>query len=379
MRSPLDADAAFGGVYRDRTVLVTGDTGFKGGWLCLWLVGLGARVVGYSLDPPTSPSLYDAIGLGELVEHVHGDVRDVDRLRATFATYSPEVVFHLAAQSLVRTSYARPIETYETNVMGTVNLLEAVRGCSAVKAVVNVTSDKCYENREWEYAYRENDSLGGSDPYSSSKACAELVTSAYRESFFGQTTPVAVASVRGGNVIGGGDWAIDRLIPDCVRALSEGELVTIRNPEAVRPWQYVLEPLAGYLWLGSRMCSHAREYTGAWNFGPSALSNVRVEEVVEGFVAEWGGGRWKTADPHAMKLHEATFLKLDCTKAADLLGWRCIWSLRHTVATAARWYKAHYSGGADLLARSQAEIAAYTDVAHKAGLAWTAGRADVAE
>lgn len=369
----------FGGVYRGRTVLVTGHTGFKGGWLSFWLTGLGARVVGYALDPPTSPSLFHAVGLRELVEHVHGDVRDADGLRATFADYAPEMVFHLAAQSLVRASYAQPVDTYDTNVMGTVNVLEAVRSCSAVKAVVNVTSDKCYENREWEYAYRENDPLGGRDPYSSSKGCAELVTSAYRASYFGDASPVAVASVRGGNVIGGGDWAPDRLIPDCVRSLSERRSLAVRNPKAVRPWQYVLEPLAGYLWLAARMWSGFPGYEGAWNFGPSAVSNVRVEDVVEAFVEEWGGGEWQATDSGGVSPHEATFLKLDCTKASDLLGWRCVYSLRRALAATAEWYRSFYAGGTDIVARTEREIARYTEVARCAGLAWAGDEAGVPE
>jgi CDP-glucose 4,6-dehydratase len=244
-------ETLFSGVYSGKTVLVTGHTGFKGSWLVLWLQLLGARVIGYALSPHTEPSLFQLSNAQEGITHIVGDTRDLSKLREVCQTYKPDFVFHLAAQSLVRYSYEHPVETYETNVMGTIHLLEAIRATPSVRVCVNVTSDKCYENREWEYSYRENDPMGGYDPYSSSKGCAELITAAYRRSFFktGDSHGVRLASVRAGNVIGGGDWARDRLIPDCVRSLTAKSPVIVRNPEAVRPWQYVLEPLSGYLWL----------------------------------------------------------------------------------------------------------------------------------
>ena len=250
-------DHLFGGVYQGKTVLLTGHTGFKGAWLALWLQLLGARVIGYALPPMTEPSFFRLANLQEGITHVEGDIRNADQVRDVLKQYQPQMVFHLAAQSLVRYSYNQPVETYTTNVLGTVNVLEAIRMTPSVRACINVTSDKCYENREWPYAYRENDAMGGFDPYSSSKGCAELITAAYRSSFFlnGATRPVRLASARAGNVIGGGDWAQDRLIPDSIRALMGGQAVMVRNPHAIRPWQYVLEPLSGYLWLGACLWS----------------------------------------------------------------------------------------------------------------------------
>jgi CDP-glucose 4,6-dehydratase len=359
----------FGGAYKGLTVFVTGHTGFKGSWLSLWLSDLGAKVVGYALDPPTHPSAFDAMRLGDRITDIRGDVRDVDHLKAAMAEHGPDIVFHLAAQSLVRPSYEEPRLTFETNVMGTVNVLEAARSTGIVRAVVNVTSDKCYENREWVYAYREIDPMGGFDPYSASKGCSELVTSAYRRSFFSAEGAPRLASVRAGNVIGGGDWAPDRLIPDCVRALTAGESVLVRNPSAVRPWQHVLEPLSGYLWLGSRLLA-GEPLDQAWNFGPEARGNVTVAEVVAEFVSFWGDGEWHTPAEQPEQPHEANTLKLDVTKAADVLAWHPVWEIRRAVDATAEWYRAFADGKGDPALRSLDQIDDYVGEAARHGIAW---------
>jgi CDP-glucose 4,6-dehydratase len=381
--------ALFGGVFAGRRVLVTGHTGFKGSWLIAWLLGLGAEVGGYALAPPTDPSLFEALGLRDRVAHVEADVRDAAALRAVVARFAPEIVFHLAAQPLVRLSYEQPHLTYETNVMGTVNLFEAVRATSSVKAVVNVTSDKCYENREEDHAYGETDPMGGFDPYSSSKGCAELVTAAYRRSFFAPEARVRLASARAGNAIGGGDWAADRIIPDCVRALSAAEPVIVRNPDAVRPWQHVLEPLAGYLWLGAKLWRDGAAYAGPWNLGPEPRGATTVRSVVEGFIGAWGGGEWRptvaavaenvahaAAEGAATPRHEAHLLQLDITKAREQLGWRPAWDVERAVAATARWYREFYAAGAAheaVVRRAQTDIDEYVADARSLGVAWAAG------
>ncbi len=310
--------------WKGKRVLVTGHTGFKGSWLSLWLQRLGAEVTGYSLEPPTEPSLFEVARVADGMHSVIGDIRDFPTLREVVRDRRPEIVFHMAAQALVRPSYRDPIETYASNVMGTVNLLEAVRQAEGVvRAVVNVTSDKCYQNNEWVWGYREIDRLGGHDPYSNSKACAELVTAAFRDSFFDPADysrhGVALASVRAGNVIGGGDWAEDRLIPDIMRAILAGEPVRIRNPHAIRPWQHVLEPLAGYLRLAERLCHEGPAFAEAWNFGPDDSSARPVSWIVEHLTRLWDGeARWEVdGGDHP---HEAHYLKLDCSKARDRLG-----------------------------------------------------------
>jgi CDP-glucose 4,6-dehydratase len=332
--------------YKDRKVLVTGHTGFKGSWLTIWLSMLGAEITGYSLDPPSVPNMFEVCALEEQFNHIHGDVRDYDHLLQVFKSYKPEFVFHLAAQPLVRLSYEEPRLTYETNVMGTVNVLEAVRATDSVCVVVNVTSDKCYENREWVWGYRENDPMGGYDPYSSSKGCAELVNSAFLKSFFppdyyGNTHHVGLASVRSGNSIGGGDWGTDRLIPDCVRALSGDEGIVVRNPAAMRPWQHVLEPLYGYLLLGSKLYENASKYSGAWNFGPLDSEIWTVERVVKAICEMWRNGRYSISDePH---VHEATWLKLDCSKAKSYLNWAPKFDIEEALHKTVEWYKLYYS------------------------------------
>jgi CDP-glucose 4,6-dehydratase len=354
----------FGNFYKDKRILVTGHTGFKGAWLSIWLNKLEADVVGYALEPPTTPSLFDICILESRVTSIKGDVRDLKKLKDVFANYQPEIVFHMAAQPLVRYSYREPVETYGTNVMGTVNVLEACRHTPSIKAIVNITSDKCYENKEWVWGYRENDPMGGYDPYSSSKGCAELVTGAYLRSYFNpdkyREHGVSLASVRAGNVIGGGDWAEDRLIADCIRALSEKKQIIVRSPDAVRPWQHVLEPLSGYLLLAQRLYEEGLTFSGAWNFGPDDDSVVPVRWVVDRVVEIWGdSASWKIDDGH--KPHEARYLKLDCSKARTQLGWKPQWELYRGLNKTVEWYKAYYRSEADMLNFTLEHINSYED------------------
>jgi CDP-glucose 4,6-dehydratase len=333
-----------------KRVLVTGHTGFKGSWLALWLHALGAKVMGYALEPHSQPSLWRQLTLSSLIPARIADIRDLARLRDAFTEFQPEVVFHLAAQALVRTSYEDPIVTYSTNVMGTANVLEAVRGVSGVRAVINVTSDKCYENREWNRGYREDDAMGGYDPYSSSKGCAELITAAFRKSFFNPGNycdhGVALASARAGNVIGGGDWAHDRLVPDVMRAMLSGKRARIRHPNAVRPWQHVLDPLRGYLLLAERLWTDGPEFSGGWNFGPAEEDSTSVGIVVDELVSGWGNGAGWVADPGPHP-HEAHYLRLDCSKARSLLDWEPKLAITDALAWTVDWYRG-YGRNADV-------------------------------
>jgi CDP-glucose 4,6-dehydratase len=326
-------------LWHGRKVLVTGHTGFKGSWLSLWLELSGAEVIGFSAAPPTEPSLFVAARVGEAMVDVRGDIRDGQHLQATFAAHQPEIVFHLAAQPLVRQSYAEPVETFSANVMGTVQLLEAVRQTESVRAVVVVTSDKCYENKEWFWGYREEEPMGGHDPYSASKGCAELVAAAYRRSYFSAERRVGLATARAGNVIGGGDWARDRVLPDAVRALARGEPFIARRPAAVRPWQHVLEPLSGYLTLAERLYAEPSEYAEAWNFGPREEDAVPVADLLDRFINYWGEGSWR-GQPVPSGPHEAKLLRLDSAKARHRLGWRVTLGLDETVQLTAEWYRA---------------------------------------
>lgn len=345
----------------DKRVLVTGHTGFKGGWLSLWLQSLGANVTGYSLSPHTKPSLFDVARVDEGMKSVIGDIRDLAHFKAIFRECRPEIVFHMAAQALVRSSYENPVETYSSNVMGTVHLLDAVRQTSGVRAVVNITSDKCYNNREWAWGYRENEPMGGYDPYSSSKGCAELIANAYRNSYFNSSDydrhGVAIASARAGNVIGGGDWALDRLIPDILRAVQIGEPVRIRSPHAVRPWQHVLEPLNGYLQLAQKLFEDGSGYAEGWNFGPNDEDAKPVQWIVEQLTQQWGeGAHWELdAKPQP---HEANFLKLDCSKAKSRLGWQPQWGLAQTLEEIIEWYRA-YQAGENMHERTILQIDSY--------------------
>ncbi len=334
--------------WQGKKVLITGHSGFKGAWLSLWLQKLGAHVVGYSSEPPTEPNLFSVARVESGIISITGDVRDLPHVLTVFEEHLPEVVVHMAAQALVRQSYEDPVETYQTNVMGTIHVLEAARRCQFVKAVVVVTSDKCYENREQTGPYTENEPLGGSDPYSSSKACAELVTAAYRRSFFAihngpESVPV-VTTVRAGNVIGGGDWARDRLIPDCIRAFVSRESVRLRYPLAVRPWQHVLEPLSGYLMLAQRLLLQgAQAFSGAWNFGPDGADDATVGAIAQRIARMWSGGSVTTLEQPNLP-HEAGLLHLDSTKAITRLGWRPRWSLDRALEETVCWYKAWHSG-----------------------------------
>ncbi len=385
----------FHDIYRGRRVLVTGHTGFKGSWLALWLSNLGADVLGYSLNPPTNPNHFDLLTLQPsnplTLQSVIGDIRDSNKLNDTFQTYRPDIVFHLAAQPLVRYSYKNPLETFETNVIGTINVLEACRQTESVRAVVNITSDKCYENKEWVWGYRESDPMGGYDPYSASKSCAELVTNCYRRSFFGRledwkiggladpqtiqpsNPPALLASARAGNVIGGGDWAADRLIPDIMRAVSKDEKVVIRNPRSTRPWQHVLEPLSGYLALGEKLLEGKPEFAEGWNFGPDDESNINVETVVKKVKKCWDKVDYLPSSPPTFEpsktpvLHEAGLLKLDCSKAHSRLQWRPVWDIKKTLVMTAQWYKEFYESDGIM---SQMDLDAYILDAKEKGLPW---------
>ena len=333
--------------WQGKRILLTGHTGFKGSWLSLWLQSMGAQVTGYALVPPTNPSLFEIAEVSQCMTSVIGDIYNLAKLQAVFAEHQPEIVIHMAAQPLVRYSYQNPVETYSTNVMGTVHLLEAVRNTPAVKVVVNITTDKCYENREWVWGYRENDAMGGFDPYSNSKGCAELVSAAYRSSFFNADTyaqhGVATATVRAGNVIGGGDWAQDRLIPDILAAFEQGRKVEIRNPNAIRPWQHVMEPLRGYLTLAEQLFEHGPSFGEGWNFGPNDEDAKPVGWIVEQMAALWGtDAKWQvdTGD-HP---HEAHYLKLDISKARTRLDWHPALRLKDALALIVDWSKQRAAG-----------------------------------
>ena len=334
----------FDNTYKDRKVLITGHTGFKGSWLTLWLSQMGAEITGYSLQPPTEPNHFQLLDMG--IDSVIGDVRDMDQVKQVFQEQRPEIVFHLAAQAIVRRSYKDPVETLTSNVLGTVNVLEAARSIGTVRAIVNVTSDKCYENREWPWGYREIDALGGYDPYSASKGCAEIVTSCWRDSFFnpkdyGKTHQTLLASARAGNVIGGGDWAPDRLIPDIMRAVHQQKKLKIRNPQATRPWQHVLEPLSGYLLLGQQLLRGQKEFAESWNFGPSEGENIAVGEIVDHVKKAWQEFDYEINQTPDQP-HETGMLRLDCSKARARLNWSPVWGGRDTLTKTAKWYRAFY-------------------------------------
>lgn len=345
--------------WRGRRVLLTGHTGFKGAWLALWLAQMGARVTGFALAPPSAPSLHALACGGVLADDIIGDLRDAAAVDAAYARARPEVVLHLAAQALVRSSFADPVATYATNVMGTVHVLDAARRQGGVAALVVVTSDKAYENREWHWAYREDEAMGGHDPYSSSKGCAELVTAAFRRSYFAQDGATAVATARAGNVIGGGDWAADRVVPDCVRAFAAGEKVALRSPGATRPWQHVLEPLAGYLALAERLATagDGARFAQGWNFGPAEADAVPVGELVATLARFWGGDAGWELDARPQP-HEAHCLKLDASKARALLGWRPALGLADALEWTVAWYR-RQARGEDARALCLDQIARY--------------------
>lgn len=360
----------FGSIYKDKTVLLTGHTGFKGSWLSYWLTQMGAKVVGYALEAPTQPNHLALLDF-EMVS-VIGDIRDQEKLDATFAKYQPHIVFHLAAQPLVRLSYDEPVETFETNVIGTIKVFESCRKTSSVKAIVNITSDKAYENKEWIWGYRENDPMGGYDPYSASKGCAELVVNSYRNSFFNLDDyatkhNILLASCRAGNVIGGGDWAIDRLMTDIMLSVSTGKKVQIRSPHATRPWQHVLEPLSGYLAVGQKLLEGKKEFAEGWNFGPEHEGSISVQKVVEAVKLHWDKIDYEIDEPKE-KLHEANLLKLDCSKASIRLNWSSAWDSHKTFEKTVTWYKEYYENNS---ISTEENLAIYIRDAKDKAIGWT--------
>ncbi len=343
--------------YKNRRVMITGHTGFKGSWLAFLLHEIGADVLGYALAPADEKNHFDLLGLDKLIQHVEGDIRDEKKICKVMNEFKPEFVFHLAAQALVRLSYFDPINTFSSNVMGSVNLLEAVRKCDSVRSLVYITSDKCYENIEWIWGYRENDRLGGHDPYSASKAAAEIVFSAYQRSFFFEREDLGAASARAGNVIGGGDWAVDRIVPDCIRAIEKGESIFLRNPNATRPWQHVLEPISGYLLLGASLRDEPEKYKGAWNFGPPSSDVRTVLDVAKYMIKGFGKGDISTGTIENNH-HEAQLLQLNCDKSHQLLSWYPRWDAEQTLNKTAEWYK-EISNGTDATSITKKQLKEY--------------------
>ena len=370
MENMVNFKKLFGDVYKDKKVLITGHTGFKGSWLALWLSAMGADVYGFALKNEDSPNHIDLLKLP--IQQKYGDITELGALDKYIQEIQPEIVFHLAAQALVKKSYSDPVETFSTNVMGTLHLFEACRKTNSVKALINVTSDKCYENKEWNWGYRENEPMGGYDPYSASKACSEIVTASYRSSYFNiekykESHEVLIASGRAGNVIGGGDWAADRLIPDIARATSKNEMVKIRNPKATRPWQHVLEPLSGYLTLGWHLLEQKINYAQAWNFGPDIYSNLPVDEITELSKKHWNDIKIEfSKDPDDQ--HEAHLLMLDCSKAYKLMKWKPVWGIDKTLEKTIGWYRDFYISGK---IETENHLTDYVNDACKANLTWT--------
>ena len=345
--------------WKGKKVFLTGHTGFKGSWISLWLQSMGAIVKGYSLAPNTTPNIFTEAGVAKDMESEIGDIRDLDKISNSMTVFNPDVLIHMAAQPLVRLSYLEPVDTYTTNVIGTVNVLEAARKCPNLKAIVSVTTDKCYENKEWEWGYRENEPMGGHDPYSSSKGCAELVTSAYRRSFFNSDDTASLASARAGNVIGGGDWGEDRLIPDILRAFEKSEPVVIRNPLSTRPWQHVLEPLSGYLVLAQELFLNGDNFAEGWNFGPKDEDCKPVSWILDKMVTYWGNNASWSIDKNNNP-HEAGFLKLDCSKASNRLKWNPKWNLQETLEMIVNWHQ-NYLKGINMKKECLKEINKYTN------------------
>jgi CDP-glucose 4,6-dehydratase len=352
--------------YNNKTVFVTGHTGFQGSWLILWLTLLGAKVVGYSLPPPTNPSLFDSLKIKKNITSKIGDINDKEKLVSVMSKHAPDVVIHLAAQSLVRKSYESPLETFSTNVLGTANLLESVRNISSVKSCLIMTSDKAYENKEWDYAYRENDPMGGHDPYSASKGASELIVSSYRRSFYNKKNSPGIASIRAGNVIGGGDWSEDRLIPDCIRSLQLNKKITLRNPKSIRPWQYVLESLSGLLLIGSKLAQNSQRYEGAWNIGPTT-SDVSVKTIAEKIIKKWGSG---SINIKKNSLHEAKFLRLDSSKITNMLKWKPTYSIEESMDETVDWYLAYENNKKSIHDYTVSQIENYVSKANKSNSIW---------
>jgi CDP-glucose 4,6-dehydratase len=356
-------------VYRGKRVLVTGHTGFKGSWLSLWLHYLGAEVTGFSSFLPSDPCNFEVLNLKTKIQHVEGDIRDFDSLVSVFQSLRPEIVFHLAAQAIVKRSFESPRLTFESNLLGTVNVLESIRTTDSVRSAVFVTSDKCYRNSEWVWGYRENDILGGDDPYSASKACAEIAINSYCQSFFREESGARVASVRAGNVVGGGDWAANRIVPDCIRAWSDKRELVVRNPAATRPWQHVLEPLSGYLWLGAKLVTGGIPGGEAFNFGPRPDTAQPVSKLIQTLARHWENATWRVVDDNAIR--ESGLLALSCEKARDLLHWRAMLTLDETMQMTAEWYQQYLERPESLLEFSLAQIEQYSVAANTRDLEWS--------
>jgi len=366
---------AFDKIFRNETVFVTGHTGFIGVWLSLWLHSLGAKVVGFSLEPPPE-SFFQTIRLEKYVTHIVGDIRDQEQLENSLTKYNPKFVFHLAAQPLVHFSYEKPVETFQTNVMGTVNILDIIRKTPSVRVGIIMTSDKCYENREQDYAYKEDDPMGGFDPYSASKGAAEIVTASYRNSFFNsadfENHKVGISTARAGNVIGGGDWAKDRVVPDSIRSIILKQSIPIHHPNSIRPWQHVFEPISGMLCLAMNLLKDPFQYAGAWNFGPLISKNkTTVKDLVNQIVTDWGHGKWTDVSGQITMPHEAKSLMLDSTKAIKLLGWKPVYSLKEAIGETVRWYHTYSEGEHDMKSISLEQIEKYIQKAKEMNIAWT--------
>ena len=361
----------FGNFFKDKKILVTGHTGFQGSWLTLWLKLLGASVIGYSLPPPTKPSLFESLELENDITHIIADIRNLDELKRAISSNEPDLIFHLAAQSLVRESYEKPVETFSTNILGTVNVLDCIRNSTTVKGCIVYTSDKSYENVGTKQVYTENDRLGGNDPYSASKASSEIVTTAYRNSFFGKVSSPRIATIRAGNVIGGGDWSKDRLIPDFVRAVINKQKINVRNPEHTRPWQFVLEPLSGILWLAVKMIEESK-FSEAWNFGPSSDSKqFTVKMMLKAISTEWGINESIMEENTNNELHEDKFLNIDSSKAEKFLGLKLVYNLQETITETVSWYKHFTEQKNEIKNFSIEQIKNYTDHAKQLNLSWT--------
>ena len=364
----MSLEHLFNGIFKNKTVFVTGHTGFIGSWLVLWLQSLDARVIGYSLEPPTKPSLFETLGSENEITHIIGNIQDKQNLSDNIEKYKPEIVIHLAAQPLVRTSYEDPSETFRTNILGTVNILDSIRKSDSVSACVVMTSDKCYQNLDSNRFHKETDPLGGNDPYSASKGAAEIVTNSFRNSFFnGQS----IATVRAGNVIGGGDWAKDRIIPDCIRALTTDKQIMVRNPSSIRPWQFVLEPISGILWLGSKLYTKPEKYSEAWNFGPNQVNNMTVEKVVQNTIKIWNEGDWVDMSKDSKdQPSESISLLLDSTKALNSLEWKTIYSFETAINETISWYKSYYNNDASMKELSIHQIEQYCKTAEQMNITW---------
>lgn len=367
----MNFENLFHGIFKNKTVFVTGHTGFQGSWLVLWLKLLGAKVIGYSIGIPTQPSMFETLELDNDIVHIIGDVRDIEKLKTSINENNPQIVFHLAAQSLVRMSYEMPVDTFHTNIMGTVNLLESIRHVGGVDVCVIMTSDKCYETPKDNHACKEDDKMGGFDPYSSSKGAAELVTTSYRRAFFNNenTKNTNISTTRAGNVIGGGDWAKDRIVPDSIRALVENKKISVRNPQSIRPWQHVLEPLSGILCLASEMYLEPGKYSEAWNFGPDLFSDITVKELVDQIIDEWGRGSIEYSNP-MQSVYESKSLRLDSTKASNLLDWHTVYSTKETISETISWYRTFAYDKDNIKEITKSQMENYIKKAKESNLSW---------